>query len=137
MRKHRVPRWLWGVAILLALAASAPPISAATLLGLINTGELFSSGDGGVTWNPLSTLPVRDAAALAARLSTSDLFLVSRSGSVYRSMDAGASWTAVGAIAAGDLEDLSIKPDGTLLVLTATGSVYSSANLGTTFTPLS
>jgi photosystem II stability/assembly factor-like uncharacterized protein len=134
--KKQVTAWLRGAAFVLALAALASPTSAATLFGLIDTGELFSSADNGVTWSPLSTLPVRDATALAARLSSSDLYLVSHSGSVYRSMDAGVNWTAVGAVAASDLEDLSIKPDGTLLVLTSTGALYSSTDLGATFIPL-
>ena len=120
-------------AVLLSWLPSAAP--AATLYGLIDTGELFSSADGGVSWSPVSTLPVRDAVALAARLSASDLFLASRSGSIYRSMDAGANWAGVGAITASDLEDLAIRPDGVLLALTATGSLYASADLGASFTP--
>ena len=126
------------VAVLLLAVACAPcaPAHAATLFGLIDTGELFSSADNGVTWSPLSTLPVSDATALAARLSSSDLFLASRSGSIYRSMDAGVNWIAVGAISASDLQDMAIRPDGTILALTATGSLYSSADLGASFTPL-
>lgn len=125
-------------ALLLAAACtlSAPAALAATLYGLIDTGELHSSANNGVTWAPLSTLPVSDATGLAARLSSSDLFLASRSGSVYRSLDAGVNWTAVGAISASDLEDLVIRPDGTILALTATGSLYGSADLGASFTTL-
>src|SRR5262245_32112742 len=111
MRMSITARWLRRTLIVAALTVPARPAPAATLFGLIDTGELFSSVDNGITWSPLSALPVRDAVALAARLSSSDLFLVSRSGSVYRSQDAGANWAAVGAIAAGDLEDLSIRPD--------------------------
>ena len=129
-----------GAAAALLLAAACalcvPPAGAATLYGLIDTGELYSSADNGVNWSPLSTLPVRDAAALAARLSSSDLFLASRSGSIYRSVDAGLNWTAVGAISASDLEDMEIRPDGTILALTATGSLYSSGDLGVSFTAL-
>jgi len=134
----RANRHGFAAALLLAAACAlcAPPTGAATLFGLIDTGELYSSANNGVTWLPLSTLPVNDATALAARLSSSDLFLASRSGSVYRSMDAGVNWTAVGAISASDLEDLTIRPDGTLLALTATGSLYSSADLGASFTAL-
>ena len=123
------------LALSLALLATVPA-GAATLLGLIDTGELFSSGDNGVTWSALSTLPVHDAVALAARLSSADLFLASRSGSIYRSTDAGASWTAVGALAASDVADMAIRPDGALLVLTATGSLYRSTDLGASFTGL-
>ncbi|HET9325986.1 MAG TPA: T9SS type A sorting domain-containing protein [Candidatus Eisenbacteria bacterium] len=108
-------------------------MSAATLFGLIDTGELYQSVNNGATWTPLSTLPTHDAVGLAARLSSSDLFLATRSGSIYRSTNAGATWAAVGAISASDLVDLSIKPDGTLLALTATGSLYGSADLGASF----
>jgi hypothetical protein len=130
--RSRVP----GAWMVLALLVTAAPSFASTLFGLIDTGELFSSADDGVTWTPLSTLPVRDAAALAARLSASDLFLASRAGSVYRSQDGGASWTAVGAIAASDVVDLGARTDGSLLVLTATGSLYRSADLGASFSAL-
>ncbi|HET9326112.1 MAG TPA: T9SS type A sorting domain-containing protein [Candidatus Eisenbacteria bacterium] len=122
-------------ALLLAFPAARPAAGAA-LLGLVDTGELFRSTDGGVMWTAHAVLPVRDAVALAARLSSSDLFLASRSGSIYRSTDAGATWIPVGAIAASGLVDLSIRPDGGLLALTATGSLYLSTDLGASFAPL-
>jgi photosystem II stability/assembly factor-like uncharacterized protein len=134
VRKQRIRT----VAALVGLVAAllAPAVPAATLFGLVDTGELFISADDGVNWAPLSTLPVRDATALAARFSSSDLFLASRSGSIYRSQDAGMNWSAVGAIPASDLEDLAIRPDGTILVLSAAGSIYSSGDQGASFTPL-
>ncbi len=121
---------------LFSVAVLANPARAATLFGLIDTGELFSSVDNGVNWTPVSTLPVRDATALAARLTTSDLFLASRSGSIYRSTDAGLNWTGVGTISASDVEDLVIRPDGTILVLTAAGSLYLSIDQGATYNGL-
>ena len=121
---------------LLVGCLAARPATASTLLGLVDTGELFRSTDQGVTWTPHAVLPVRDAVALAARLSSADLFLASRSGSIYRSTDAGATWTPVGAITASGLVDLSIRPDGGLLALTATGSLYLSTDLGASFAPL-
>ena len=43
------------VGLVLAIAAaflvSAAPLSAATLFGLLNTGELYQSTDVGVTWS--------------------------------------------------------------------------------------
>lgn len=123
-------------AALLVVYPAARPAIGATLLGLVNTGELFRSTDAGVTWTPHAVLPVRDAVALAARLSSSDLFIASHSGSIYRSTDAGGTWIPVGAIAASDVVDLSIRPDGALLALTATGSLYLSTDLGANFAPL-
>jgi photosystem II stability/assembly factor-like uncharacterized protein len=129
----------WVAALATALLVACPaarPAAGATLLGLVDTGELFRSNDEGVTWTPHAVLPVRDAVALAARLSSSDLFLASRSGSIYRSTDAGVTWIPVGAIAASGLVDLSIRPDGGLLALTAAGSLYLSTDLGASFAPL-
>lgn len=121
-------------AVLAVLAAT--PSHAASLYGLVDTGELFRSTDGGVTWATLAALPVRDAAALAAHVTPDELFLASRSGGVYRSEDAGASWTPVGAIAAPDVAALRIRADGTLLVLCEGGALHASDDLGGTFTPL-
>ncbi len=120
----------------LAVLFLQAPASAATLFGLVDTGELFTSSDNGVTWSARSTLPVRDAVALSARLSSSDLFLASRTGEIYRSTDSGVNWSAVGAIPVSDAVDLVIRPDGALLVLTATGSLYRSLDQGGTFTPI-
>ena len=129
----------WAAALATALLLACPaarPAAGATLLGLVDTGELFRSTDQGVTWTPHAALPVRDAVALAARLSSSDLFLASRSGSIYRSTDAGVTWLPVGVITASDLVDLSIRPDGGLMALTATGSLYLSTDLGASFAHL-
>ena len=69
------------------IAASSS--GATTFFGLINTGELYSSPDQGLTWAIRSSLPVRDAVALSAGASTSQLYLASARGVVYRSPDAG------------------------------------------------
>lgn len=113
------------------LAASAS--GATTLFGLVNTGELYSSADQGLTWAIRSSLPVRDAVALSAGASTSQLYLASASGVVYRSPDAGLNWTAVGAVGANDVVDLVVKTDFSVVLLTATGTVYRSVNSGATF----
>ena len=59
-------------ALLLAAACAlcAPSAFAATLYGLIDTGELYSSADNGVSWSPLSTLPVSMATRIALKVST-------------------------------------------------------------------
>ena len=66
--------------VLLAIALAAGPTTAATLLGLVNTGELYSSVDNGVTWGVISTLPVSDAIGIAAASSSSELFLATEDG---------------------------------------------------------
>jgi photosystem II stability/assembly factor-like uncharacterized protein len=122
-----------GVILLLALAVGAPA-HAATLLGLIDTGELYTSANGGVSWAGLSTLPVRDAVGLQARFSTSELYLASRSGGVYKSLDGGTSWAAVGTVTAADVSDLLVRSDGAVMLLTASGAIYRSTDQGATFT---
>lgn len=129
-------RSLSRAALTLAAVCAATPASAATLFGLIDTGELYESVDNGTTWTPLSTLPATDAVGLAARLSSTDLFLATRSGSIYRSTNAGVSWTAVGAISATDVADLNITSNGALLALTSSGSLYRSVDLGASFSAL-
>jgi photosystem II stability/assembly factor-like uncharacterized protein len=118
------------------LSASTAASRAGTLLGLIDTGELYSSADGGATWSLLSTLPVRDAVGLQARGSTSEFYLASRSGSMYASLNGGSSWAAVGAVPAGDVEDLLARSDGALMLLTASGSVYRSIDQAATFSSI-
>lgn len=127
---------LWstlGVCTLLLFSAGD---SCAAIFGLVDTGEIYSSGDGGATWNVVATLPVRDAVGIAAGASTSELFIVTRSGSVYRSVDAGADWSAVGAITASDVAAFTIAPDGSLLALTESGTLYRSQNAGATFSAI-
>jgi hypothetical protein len=105
----------------------------ATLFGLVDTGELFASSDAGVTWSIRSSLPVRDAVAIAAGASASEVFLGGSHGVIYRSSDAGMSWNAVGAVAAGDVVDLIVAPDLSIVVLTASGALYRSIDHGATF----
>jgi hypothetical protein len=128
-----VARWLRG-ALWVALLTAAPlPAAAVTLFGLVDTGELFSSADLGVSWSVRATLPVHDAVALVAGSTSQRLFLASASGSVYRSTDGGASWSAVAAVSAHDVCALVGCPDR-LLLFTRSGSVYSSSDEGATWT---
>jgi hypothetical protein len=117
----------------LAVAGAQGIATAASLLGLCDTGELFASSDNGASWVVIGTLPVRDAVALAATFTRNDLYIVSRSGGFYRSSDAGQNWAGVGAIPASDLVDLVVTPAGFLYVLTASGGVYESVDQGESF----
>lgn len=123
------------LAAVLALTFAATSARAATLFGLVDTGELFASIDGGVAWTARSVLPVRDAVGLVAGDASAELFLVSRSGVIYRSADAGLGWTAAGAVAADDVTDFSLRSNGDLLVLTESGTLWRSADEGATFVP--
>ncbi len=122
------------LSLLLVLGgAGVSPASGLDLYALVDTGELFVSGDDGDTWTVRSVLPVSDAIALIAGSSPSELFLASGSGTVYRSADAGMNWAAVGMVGAPDVVDLAGRTDGLMLTLTRSGVVYASANHGATF----
>jgi photosystem II stability/assembly factor-like uncharacterized protein len=116
--------------------AFALPCPAATLFGLVDTGEIFSSSDDGVTWTVLATLSVSDAVSISAAETNNELFMATASGTVYRSTDAGVNWTAVGAVSASDVSDMLIRPSGDILVVTKTGIVWRSQDDGTTFTSM-
>jgi hypothetical protein len=124
---------------LFAIACSLVPVSAraATIYGLLSTGELYASDDHGATWAGRTAIPVRDAVALRARSSTLELFLAAQSGFVARSSDAGASWEIRSAVPATDVADLLILPGGDLVLLTASGSTYRSSDLGASFSAVS
>ena len=136
MSRRRHGFWLGTSALPLLLALTTPPVHAARLFALVNTGEIFISADQGVNWTIQSTVAVHDAVALQARLSSSDLFMASASGSIYHSTDSGLNWSAVGAPPVSDLVDMTIRGDGDIVILTASGDIYRSADLGATFTPL-
>jgi photosystem II stability/assembly factor-like uncharacterized protein len=128
--------------LLLIALASIPSKAPAAIFGLIDTGELYSSTNAGVTWAILSTLSVRDAVGLAAGSSTSDLFIVTRSGSVYHSSNAGAAWSASGAITASDVVSFTIysqtgnPPISAVVALTESGTLFRSMDGGVTFSGL-
>ena len=113
-----------------SLGLASSPIAATTIYGLVDTGEVFASSDGGVTWDVLSTLPVPDAVGLIAGENQSDLTLLTTRCTVYRSTDAGVTWNAIGTVSASEAVDLVVQPSGSLVVLTATGSVLRSTDDG-------
>ncbi len=125
-------RWLRGALWAAALTAAPLPAMAATLFGLVDTGELFVSTDQGASWGVRAALPVHDAVGLVAGTTSTQLFLAGASGSIYRSLDAGVSWSGVGVVPAHDVAALAGGP-GCLLALTASGGVYSSTDQGVTW----
>jgi photosystem II stability/assembly factor-like uncharacterized protein len=107
--------------------------AAGMLYGLVSTGELYASANGGLTWSVRATLPISDGVALAMGTTTLHLYLARASGAIYRSTDAGLSWTAAGAVPASDLVDFGLRSNGTMFALTATGAVLRSTDDGQTF----
>jgi len=122
------------VTVLLAVAVL--PAGAARLFGLVDTGELFVSDNGGVNWSVQSTLAVSDAIAIAAGESSDELFLATEAGLIYRSTDAGMNWTAVGSVSASDVIDMAIRTNGDLYLLSKTGTLWRSTDDGANFTAL-
>lgn len=132
MKKRSANLLLIGVVVL----AIAAPTSAARLFGLVDTGELFVSDDGGVNWSVQSTLAISDATAIAAGESSDELFLATKSGLIYRSTDAGVNWTAVGTVSASDVVDMAIRTNGDIFLFAETGTVWRSTDDGATFLAL-
>ena len=123
------------IACLLCLLFASPAV-AHSLFALVDTGELYVSGDQGTTWDVRSTLPVSDAVGLMAGTTSARLFLASASGMVYRSLNAGVNWTAIGSVSSDDVVDLGIRSDGALLVLSESGTLWESTDQGVNFSVL-
>lgn len=118
-----------GLTSITLLMWSAP--ATASVFGLVDTGELFVSNDEGETWTVRSALPVSDAIGLVAGVSSSDLYLASETGTIYTSTDAGLNWSATSAVTATDVVAIHIRPDGALMVLTRSGTVFGSPDAAT------
>jgi hypothetical protein len=122
------------LSVALAVLVLLPlPVGAANLLALVDTGEIFSSGDGGATWTGIATVSVSDAVDIFAGNASSELYFGTRTGVVFRSTDSGASWTAQGTIPASDIVAVTARVNGYVLALSETGAVYESTDEGTTF----
>jgi len=117
----------------LGLLLAPCPGSAANLFGLVDTGELYRSTDGGTTWDGYAAIAVSDAVGLAASGTTSDLTIVTRSGTVHYSADGGLNWSAIGTVSASDVASFTILPDSTVLALTERGTIYASGDGGVSF----
>lgn len=126
---------LRAIAAAAAIVTLASPALALDHFGLVDTGELFVSTDGGSTWSVRSTLPVRDARGLLAGMTSSELYLAAESGSVFRSTDAGVTWSSIGGVVANDVVALVPYP-GRLVLFTRGGGVFTSTDGGVNFTPV-
>jgi hypothetical protein len=114
-----------------AVAVGAIPasnVTALTRLGidtfvLAETGEVYRSGDEGVTWSVAGLLPVSNAIAIVAL--GGDLFALSAEGTVAKCSDLGATWTVVGSLSQVGMTSLLATTDR-LYTTTAAGEVASS-----------
>ena len=132
MTRTRGGRSIRTCVVLALLALSATPARGLSLFGLVDTGELFVSADGGATWSIRAALPVSDATALFAGATSTQLYLVSRSGSFHASADAGVNWTAIGTVPASDVA-AAVPYSGGLLLFMKSGGVYVSFDAGNSF----
>ena len=132
----RVLPHILAASLMFALSSVAPAFSATNVFGLLDTGEIYKSTNGGATWSAIGATVVRDAVGLAAGSSSTDLYLASRSGTIYRSNNGGVAWSAVGAVSSSDVSGLALTSFGNVLVLTSTGTLYSSTDHGATFTAI-
>ncbi|MBD3335697.1 MAG: hypothetical protein GF355_09290 [Candidatus Eisenbacteria bacterium] len=86
-----------------------------------------------MTWEVRATLPISDAAGLAAVGSPANLYLVTATGSLWRSIDAGFQWELSGAVPASGIAAISAGEEGRLLVLERTGGLWESLDDGESF----
>lgn len=127
-----IRRWIARIAGCLLICAVTGDAES-SVFGLIDTGEIYASGNGGTSWSAVAALRVSDAVGLAAAVSTSDLYVMTRSGTVYHSTNAGVAWTPVGALSWSDVAAFTIDFDGSLLALTETGVLERSMDGGAAF----
>jgi len=116
-----------------ACAALVGSAAATNLLVLVDTSELFVSGDGGEGWSVRAALPAPDAVALAAGNSSRELLLVTRTGQLYVSGDGGEVWSLQGCVSAPDVASMIVRSDGGILLLGGTGILWESADGGIAF----
>lgn len=138
--RHGVARLLIRASVLSVGAAvlllPAIPAGAANLLALVDTGEIFSSADGGVTWTGIATVTASDAVDIFAGNASSELFFGTRTGAMYRSTDSGATWNVQGTIPASDIAAVAVRVNGDVLALSETGGIYRSSDEAVTFTAI-
>lgn len=103
--------------------------------GIVYAGgpeAIFSSGDGGATWQVVTDdVAMVDCFAMAVSPVTNHLFVAVESG-VYRSSNHGASWTPL-SHSVGGAYTLGIRHDG-LLIAAGSAGVWRSTDNGDTWT---
>lgn len=115
-----------------ALASS--PESALVVLAATSTG-IAKSDDGGATWSSMATLP-----ALGLAVDPTDARVVYAAGqnALWRSADGGREWARLDAAPRDAHAFVAVDPKDPRVVYTAaySGSIYRSADAGTTWTTL-
>lgn len=115
-------------------ASAAPLVSYAVSEPLDDTGRVYRTADGGLTWTLLSTSPAGEWVSVATSSNGSTIVIVGRQGtnpvvsSVYRSTDSGATWTSVGPSTNAVYTDVEMSDDGTVVAFPSNAGVFVSRN---------
>jgi photosystem II stability/assembly factor-like uncharacterized protein len=96
-------------------------------------GSVFSSDDGGHTWNELAS-PYDGSFFGILPLGGKNLLVYGLRGHVFRSEDSGASWRQIPTGTTALLTDAIAKPDGTIVVTGMAGVILTSSDVGESFT---
>jgi photosystem II stability/assembly factor-like uncharacterized protein len=120
-------------AVLLALLAPWPA-SGETIFGLVDTGELYASTNGGSSWSFRAPLPARDAVDLVAGSAAGELYLVTETGALHRSTNGGMTWNLLSLFEA--VVAALLEMAGEFHVFTGTLETFRSTDGGVTFTAL-
>ncbi len=116
-----------------AVASSA---DGTKLVAVVNGGQIYTSGDSGVTWTARDSN--RAWSAVASSADGSKLVAAVNGGQIYTSTDSGVTWTAREASRA--WSGVASSADGVKLVAVnfdvLVGTVYRSTDSGVTWTPI-
>ena len=118
------------------VAISSDGARIVAVAGVLHQGSIYTSIDTGGTWTPTSA-PSYDWTSVASSADGTKLVAASLYDSlIYTSPDSGASWKR--AISTVDFYYTSVasSANGSKLVAASLGSIYSSADMGVTWSPL-
>jgi photosystem II stability/assembly factor-like uncharacterized protein len=104
------------------------------LAGVTNYGKLYSSGNGGVTWNEGNI--VQHWSSVSISSDGNKMIAAAHFGRIYLSVNGGADWSEIGPVPyeAKDWQAVSISGDGnTMLAAVYDGRLYKSTDGGVTW----
>jgi len=106
----------------------------ARVLALTESGTIYESTDGGVSFTGLAVITASNCVSLA-RGPLGRLYVLTRTGELYESPDNGTTWTPLSAISVSNAVTVGRKV-AELFVLTETGEIYRSLNYGVSWLPI-